>query len=198
MLAIAAILAPTAPAGALDYGDLPAERFPEGGWTDITWEDPGGWSVVDVTDHGVAPGSGDVRGKLDALIATVDAPTVLYFPAGTYTLDSGGDLVIGASNLIIRGDGSHKTVIELGAGQGEIAFRGDDAGSEIDLVDDVAEGESTIALDTTQGLAVGDLVRLEEDAPQWEEDWGRRSNGVMALVTASSSRRTSGEKPAPR
>jgi MYXO-CTERM domain-containing protein len=183
-LSIVAIVASTSPASALDYGDLPAERFPSGDWSDISWSDPGGWSEVDVTEHGVTPGSGDVRAALDSLLATVDSPTVLYFPEGTYTLDSGGDLVIETSDLIFRGDGAHKTVLELGDGQGEIAFRGEDTGSEVFLAADVAAGESVISLDSTQGLEVGDLVRIAEDAPQWEEDWGRRSNGVIALVTA--------------
>jgi MYXO-CTERM domain-containing protein len=182
-LTIAALLAPSSLASAVDYGDLPAERFPSGDWSDISWSDPGGWTVVDVTEHGVNPGAGDVRAALDTLLATVDSPTVLYFPEGTYTLDSGGDLVIETSDLIFRGDGAHKTIIELGDGQGEIAFRGQDAGSEVYLSGDVAAGESTVPLDSTQGLYVGDLVRIDEDAPQWEEDWGRRSNGVVALVT---------------
>jgi len=174
------------------------DRVPSDGWRDLEWEDPypGGWETIDVTTRGVEPGSGDVAGVLQALIDGLGGPTILYFPAGVYELHSSVEM---AGDLILSGAGTDATRLELvGTNQ---AFTWTGVGGQwswgwIDaeyqpraVLADVPVGGDTIQLESTDGLAAGDIVLVAEtiENPSFPSAALARG-GVFALtaVTADS------------
>ena len=61
MLASANVAEATPP----DYGDVPRDSIPAAGWIQDNWTDPGGWEIVNVTDHGVVPNDPQLRFNSD-------------------------------------------------------------------------------------------------------------------------------------
>ena len=167
---------------AVDLGSLPADRFPENAWAPISWDDPGGWTVVDVTTLGITPGIADASGLLSDVIDNATSPTIFYFPPGSYTFM--GPVDIKTDNVIIRGAGSDQTQFYLdGSGNHEIRFLGWDY-DPISVVSNVAEGDNVIVLQDASSLQVGDLLEVTQELYEWDAEWGSRSWGQMVFVTA--------------
>ena len=165
----------------IDYQSLPPERFPAPGWAQIEWEDPGNWTVVDVTTLGIRPGGEDVSALLSTVIDNATTPTVFYFPPGSYTFREAVD--IQTDNIILRGAGTERTQFYIdGDGTHEIRFMGWDY-DPVAVVADVPPGGKILSLEGVSGLRVGDLLEVSQDVPAWEADWGRRSWGQLALIT---------------
>ena len=170
------------PSFVVDYGSLPEDRFPESGWEVITWDDPGGWTIVDVTTQGIFPGIADASGLLEDLIDNATVPTIFYFPPGSYTFM--GPVDIKTDNVIIRGAGSDQTQFYLdGTGNHEIRFLGWDY-DPIAVVSTVQKGDNRIVLQDASSLSVGDLLEVSQELFTWDAEWGKRSWGQVVLVTA--------------
>ena len=166
----------------VDLGSLPAERFPENGWAPISWDDPGGWTVVDVTTLGITPGIADASGLLSDIIDNTTSPTVFYFPPGAYTFM--GPVDIKTDNVIIRGAGSDQTQFYLdGSGNHEIRFLGWDY-DPISVSSNVSEGGNVLVLQDASSLQVGDLIEVTQELYEWDAEWGKRSWGQMVFITA--------------
>jgi len=71
---------------ALDYGDLPVNHIPPDGWENITWNDPGGWSTLNVNDYALPANRSDLNAttKIENLIRSTSGNRILYFPRGIY------------------------------------------------------------------------------------------------------------------
>ena len=165
----------------IDFGSLPPERFPESGWADIAWDDPGGWETVDVTTLGIFPGIADASGLLSDIIDNTSSPTIFYFPPGSYTFMSEVD--IKTDNVILRGAGSDLTQFYLdGPGNHEIRFLGWSF-DPISVTSDVPEGDNRIILQDASSLNVGDLVEVSQEIPEWDAEWGMRSWGQLVFIT---------------
>ena len=170
--------------GVQDYGSLPRDRFPYGGWNVTGWANRGGWTQVDVTEAGIMPGGSDSAPVLESLANQASVPTVFYFPPGEYTFSSQVD--IKNSNVIIRGAGSDQTRFILdGSGAHEIRFLGwnDDP---VDILSSVEEGGRNLSIASTDGLEVGDLIEVSQEIPAWEAEWGIRSWGQLVFITSIS------------
>lgn len=166
----------------VDLGSLPADRFPEGAWTTVSWDDPGGWTVVDVTTQGIFPGIADASGLLSDIIDAATVPTIFYFPPGSYTFL--GPVDIKTDNVIIRGAGSNQTQFYLdGSGDHEIRFLGWDY-DPISVIGTVQEGSNVIPLQDASSISVGDLVEVSQELYTWDAEWGKRSWGQVVVVTA--------------
>lgn len=177
----------------IDFGSLPPDRFPEGGWQPSGWVDPGGWTIVDVTTAGILPGAADAAPQLMELTNNTTGPTIFYFPPGTYTFVSKVD--INDDNIIIRGAGADQTQFFLdGPSQQGIRFMGWTE-SPIAVTNDVPAGAQILSLASTSDLAVGDVVEISQEIPYWEADWGKRSWGQIVLITAISGNQITVDMP---
>ncbi len=174
-------------------GDIPADRLPPGGWSKVTWVDPypGKWTTIDVTTRGLKPGSAEsITPALLKIIDSVTGPTILYFPAGTYKI--GTTNIWGKSDLVLRGAGPDKTILETTSGAC-LDIRGvggrytwDQLPEELKprkIVADVAPGDSTVPVESTAGLAVGDMVMVAELLDQYSYDAAKWGIGGAFLVT---------------
>ncbi|MEZ4700045.1 MAG: discoidin domain-containing protein [Rhodothermales bacterium] len=165
-------------------GDIPASRFPSQGWSPVVWQDPGGWTTIDVTTRGITPAVADVAPLLQDLANNAGVPTILYFPPGTYTFQSQVD--IKEDNIILRGAGSDATRLVIdGSGSHEIRFIGWQE-DPIAITASVPVDGTTITLANAASLAAGDLIEVSQDLADWEADWGKRSWGQIVQVTAVS------------
>ena len=182
IFAQSSILAQSNQYQAVDYGSLPPDRFPTAGWGTISWDDPGGWVLVDVTTLGISPGIANASGLLSDAIDNATEPTIFYFPPGSYTFT--GPVDIKTDNIIIRGAGSDLTQFYLdGPGDHEIRFLGWDR-DPISVTANVSEGDQVIQVQDASSLEVGDLIEVSQDLPTWEAEWGRRSWGQLVLITS--------------
>ena len=176
-----------------DYGSLTPDRFPSSGWSAVHWDDPGGWTIVDVTTAGISPGGSNSAPTLVQLADQATVPTIFYFPPGDYTFTSAVD--INDSNIIIRGAGSDQTRFFLdGSGTHEIRFIGWDD-DPIDILSSVAENAQSFSVASTGGLAVGDLVEVSQELPEWDAEWGIRSWGQLVFITAISGNQVTVDLP---
>ena len=179
--------------GIEDYGSLSPDRFPSSGWSAVHWDDPGGWTTVDVTTAGISPGGSNSAPTLVQLADQATVPTIFYFPPGDYTFTSAVD--INDSNIIIRGAGSDQTRFFLdGSGTHEIRFIGWDD-DPIDILSSVAENAQSFSVASTGGLAVGDLVEVSQELPEWDAEWGIRSWGQLVFITAISGNQVTVDLP---
>lgn len=173
---------PTQFSSQIDYGSLPIDRFPTAEWQEYKWQDPGGWTVIDVTTAGITPGMADASPILMNLANEAEEPTVLYFPPGDYTFVSAVD--INNDNVIIRGAGSDATEFFFdGSAMNGIRFLGWTY-DPVNVVGNVEAGGQTIPLSSTADLSVGDLVQIDQELPEWDAEWGSRSWGQIVSITA--------------
>lgn len=174
-----------------DVGAL-ASRVPPGGWRDVAWEDPhpGGWETVDVTTRGVAPG-GDATAALQALVDGLTGPTILIFPAGVYELHAPVEL---RSEVIVRGAGPEATTFQLVDTTGAFSWTGvggewswgwiEEEYQPRQVLADVAPGGDTIELESTEGLAPGDVVMVAESLDDPSFPSARLGKGGVFALTA--------------
>lgn len=157
-------------ASAQNYGDLPASRFPPAGWNDVTQFNHASWVELDITEAGdvgsnaIPPNSSttDAAAKIEAIVASLAQPAILYFPAGTYYLAS--DLEIAKSNVILKGDGQGLSVLRISAApsaNAEVRFSGTGLDDEITVLTPFpARGDDEVTVADASGIAVGDVVYI--------------------------------------
>ena len=177
-LGLACISAPALGAG---FGTLPPDRFPPAGFSDVPWQDPGGWTTIDVSTQGITPGSSTVAQDLQQLLDAIVTPTVVYLPAGNYTLTQGLSI---KSNTILRGAGADATRLLLAGSAGPIQMIGGWDWVTTPVTADLPAGSNVIPVADASKLVVGDLIRVEQDLAVWAADWGKRSQGQHVLITA--------------
>ncbi|WP_020529044.1 carbohydrate-binding protein [Flexithrix dorotheae] len=138
-----------------DYGDIPANRIAENGWQNLEWDDSGSWTTIDVTNHGITPGSSqDIVDKVEAIIDGGSGKRILNFPAGTFQIKS--TLNISKGDIQIVGAGSAtKFMLEGGSTPGKI-FAGGSRSGNYTLQNNVSRGDNTATLNSTSDLNVGD------------------------------------------
>ena len=154
------------PALAFNYGDLPETRMPPGGWEALTWEDPGAWTTLNVTQHGLPANDSAIDASVaiaNMLAANPTGRLKLFFPAGTYTIKT--TLLIGRSNVWLTGEGP-LTVLRLDAPSTQVldfGFAGSDVGAPIAVSGESLRGDTVITVADATGLAVGNFIRLYLD-----------------------------------
>jgi len=165
---------------AVDYMDIPEDRMAPDGWRNLVWEDPGGWTTIDVSTQGINPGS-DVTSQVNSLINGLDSPTILYFPPGLYYVN---DLSFdyNDNNIILRGAGD-STVFDANTGTVVISLYGTHAGSPVSITQDVAPGGKTVTVSSASGFQPGDIVGVSEDLENYIS-WGKRGRGGVFEIVA--------------
>ena len=108
-LYIGVLLLCTLTASAIDYGDMPKNLLPPGGWSHDKWTDPGNWQVVDVTKHGLKPNDQSINAtaKVSQIISNGSGYRILYFPPGKYWFTT--NLTIKTNGIRLKGAGADKT-----------------------------------------------------------------------------------------
>lgn len=144
---------------ALDTGDLPADYLPPAGWTDVTWQDPGGWTTIDVTKQGLSPSTtGDASAKLATIVNGASGNSILYFPPGTYTFSK--TITISRSNIRLMGAGPDQTIFSLTSGSTGVAFTGSLNATEYALSTGAARGDQAIETGSASSIRAGDILWL--------------------------------------
>lgn len=170
-----------------------ASRVPPGAWPDFEWEDPfpGGWTTIDVTTRGIAPGAGDVSAALQSLIDGLSGPTILTFPPGTFELHAPVEM---RGELILRGAGSDATQFSL-VGTSR-AFTWEGVGGQWawpwiepeygprEIQADVPVDGDTIPLADTAGLHPGDVVMVAEAIENPSFPSAKYARGGIFALTA--------------
>ncbi len=170
------------PLAAFDYGDLDPSKFPPSGWQEYTWDDPGGWTTINVVNNGVTRNDTtvDVAVQVENLIASGTGRRILYFPAGDYTLKT--TLNINDSDIRIQGDGIDQTVFKLDFLPGKftgISFSGNATGFPIiSITAGATRGSDQVTLANAAGFDVGDFVEIADPT------FTAATKGQLFIVTA--------------
>jgi hypothetical protein len=100
-----------------------------------------------------------------ATAASTKQPQVVFLPAGTYR--TSGAISIDRSNVVLRGAGKGKTIInnqsvtaaavEISGGQGYFKTT-----PVVNVVGSIAKGAATIEVANAAGFAVGDILQLDQ------------------------------------
>jgi len=166
-----ATASPAAAAGDFDYGDINPDYLPPSPWPVVTYKDPGGWTTVDVTKHGLKPYDASKPIPADAVDAAEAIRKILsetegqgrrrlYFPAGNYVIKS--SLILREGELWFDGDGTNTTFhcdFPEGQNYNHIYFKGH-VEEPVALVGVPKRGDATVELAEAMDLKVGDLVRV--------------------------------------
>lgn len=160
-LALSLLVVPVTAATSVDYGDIKPEYLPPSPWPVVTYRDPGKWSTIDVTKHGLKPNTDvDAAEVVRKILADTKGRRRLFFPAGTYVLKS--PLFILEGDIWLDGAGK-KTRFVLDFEEGKeyncIFFKGD-ADEPLALAGTPKRGDSSVELMEKTDLKVGDLVRV--------------------------------------
>lgn len=190
LLAVAMATVMASPVSAVDYGDLPANRMAPSGWINYQWDDTGGWTQINVNNHGLPKNnpSVDAGQKLEEIIADTvgDGKRIIYFPAGTYYFQT--PAVITHWNIQLKGDGS-QTVLNLNFADNTtpqlhgIKFTGSE-GASYDLAASAARGDDQVTLASSAGLAKNDYVLVREFVDDVSNRDPNRAYGQIVKVTA--------------
>lgn len=98
---------------------IPADRIPPSGWKDYSFDNPGGWTTINVTDHGLTPDEPniDTASKINEILEKTEGRRILYFPEGTYYLNS--QCTITTGDIQITGDGMDRTIFKITSPENE-------------------------------------------------------------------------------
>jgi hypothetical protein len=109
-----------------DYGDINPDYQPPSPWPVVEYEDPGGWTTIDVSEHELEPDTDvDAAVAIAKIIADTEGRRRLFFPAGTYTLKS--SLWIRVGDIWLDGEGKETRFVldfEEGKEYNGIIFKG--------------------------------------------------------------------------
>ena len=143
----------------IGYSRLPAQP-----WKNTQWNDPGGWTTINVTGQGLPANDTNIDAavQLANIINSTSGNRRLYFPTGTYYFQTSP--TIHNNDIWIDGDGSSNTIFDLGApGSTNVAinFSGNSHnGTPISVVGSPASGDTALTLANVTGLSVGEIIQL--------------------------------------
>ncbi len=152
------------------YGDIPASRMAPSGWQNIQFNDPGGWTTINVTQNGLPANDSsiDAGQKLEDIVASTSGRRRIYFPAGTYTFKTTATLNV-SGDIWIDGDGMDQTVFNLDFPKWQkingIEIKGPfnppGGTSNVDIVGTPNRGDNQITVTNASQFQVGDYVRVK-------------------------------------
>jgi len=166
---VCGMASPEEATGGFDYGDIKPDYLPPSPWPVISYQDPGGWTTIDVTEHGLKPYPGrrpppdadvDAAAAIRKILAETQGRRRLYFPAGNYMIKS--PLIVQEGDIWIDGDGRNtRFFLDFPEGQeyNSFYFKGVKEDS-VALVGVPKRGDASVELADEMDLKVGDLVRV--------------------------------------
>jgi chitodextrinase len=123
-------------------------------------------TLIDVT---AAPYNADKTGATDsvaainAAITAASSNSVVYFPAGTYRINSA--ITVQKSNITLRGAGMNSTIIDC-RGTGCIVFRGGDGfynAPQFPITAGLTKGSTQITVSNASTISIGQLLKIVSD-----------------------------------
>jgi hypothetical protein len=140
--------------------------------------------IIDITGspyNADNTGATDCSAKITAAITAAGSSGVVYFPAGTYRIQSTIKLKPG---VILRGAGSDKTSLhfDITGASNLIEMKGSPVGSNLSLSANAFRGSSTVVLTSVSGLAAGSTIYLYQDPGLLAWDNWASTNNFMQVV----------------
>ncbi len=130
-------------------------------------------------------------GEIDAALddaKSVSGTSIIYFPAGTYNIDSTIFLHIedNGSNIIFQGAGSDKTTLKFTVGNNKNCFKisGKQNSTIIYLDTGIPKGTNSISGNGISMLNVGNWIRLCEYSHGVYDDWAQHSIGQITQLAS--------------
>ncbi len=160
--------------------------------------------TVSVRDYGaVGDGQHDDSAAFESAVAAVAKPGVVAIPAGTYRLTR---TLTPASGVVLRGAGAKASFLVFNMGGSAdplIDFTTYNSRSWSSLTQDAPLGATSMTLASASGIAVGDVMEIEQQNdpakmytdPEWNQDWAQSVVGQFAVVTAVSGKAVSLDRP---
>jgi hypothetical protein len=160
--------------------------------------------TVSVRDYGaVGDGLTDDSAAFESAMAAVAKPGVVIIPAGTYRLSR---TLKPTSGLVLRGQGATVSLLVFhmgGATDPLIDFTTYNSRPFSSLGQDAALGATSLTLTAASGVAVGDVMEIEQQNdpakmytdPEWNQSWAQSVVGQFAVVTAVSGTTVSLDRP---
>ncbi|MEM8765162.1 MAG: glycosyl hydrolase family 28-related protein, partial [Bacteroidota bacterium] len=167
-----------------DFGDFPSSRVPPTKWVPYKYQASGSWTTVNVTNHGITPGNQNIDAG-PIIQNLVDGYSQnqrirLYFPAGTYYLNS--KILLRKSNLWIDGDGPSNTIIKVNTNNnGDPSIRivwPLETQTNTSVNGTVDRGDNNITVANGAGISAGEGIRIREG--------GNSSTGAGQIAIVSS------------
>ncbi|MBN1889231.1 MAG: hypothetical protein JW850_14655 [Thermoflexales bacterium] len=141
--------------------------------------------IVDVRAAGaVGDGVTDDAGAIQAAIDGASNPAVIFFPAGTYRIQSQLRL---KSGIVLRGEGYKLSHLECRNAYGCLRMEGSVAGGFVSVSGGGAKGSTQIVVSDASGFSVGQGGELQQDdiVPP-KASWGADAVGQMVKIVAIS------------
>ena len=167
---------------------IPSSRLPPDGWNEVIWNDPGGWTTIDVTTQGLAADNAslDAAQKIEDIIAVGSGNRILYFPAGTYYLKTTCDIAI--SGIQIKGVGSQtRFIIENPTDDKMDGFKvSGSSGAETTVTSSsLNRGAATLNVADASSYAPGDYLYLRLEAGK-KAGWGEPLEAQIVRIESKS------------
>jgi autotransporter-associated beta strand protein len=145
----------------IDPSRLPAQL-----WKNTQWNDPGGWTTIDVSTRGLPPNNTNVDASLQLsnIIAMTSGRRRYYFPPGIYYFRT--SYFIHNNDTWIDGAGASNTVFSIdapGSDNMQLGFSGSRLGSPVAVAGSIAAGDTAITLTNASTFAIGDMIQLYAD-----------------------------------
>jgi len=140
-------------------------------------------NVIDITDSGaVGDGLTDDAAAIQTAIDSAPNPAVIYFPPGTYRIES--ELTL-KSGIVLRGAGYRETQIVCQNAVGCISILGSIAGDFVDLQSGLGQGSTQVVVADGTQFSVGQGAQLQQDdiVPP-SASWGAAAIGQMVKIVA--------------
>ncbi|MHC1790154.1 glycosyl hydrolase family 28-related protein [Solidesulfovibrio sp.] len=189
-----------ATASAQNYAD-PAASWDRAG---LRLPPPPPVQTVSVRDFGAAgDGETDDTAAFERAMAAVARPGVVHIPAGDYRLSR---TLVPTSGLVLRGEGAKlsRLIFNMGGTTAPlIDFTTYNSRPWTSLTADAALGQSSLTVASVSGMAVGDMLEIEQqnDAagmytdPEWNQSWAQSVVGQFVAITAVSGNVVRLERP---
>ncbi|RAV01441.1 hypothetical protein [Paenibacillus sp. YN15] len=187
LIVFIAVSANPAPANALDYGALPSGIMPSNGWSNIVWNDPGGWTTINVALHGLSANDPnvDAAAAVNSILGSTSGRRVLYFPEGDYYFKT--TLSIATGDIIIQGNGLESTTFYIGDASHpntELRFDGGGPDTPVSVTGSLAAGSSSITVSNASGLNPGDYILVYLSAGRVA--WGTYTESQIVRIASKS------------
>jgi hypothetical protein len=177
------------------YGDMPESLNPPSGFQEIVWKNPGEWTRIDVTRHGLPANDPrvDASQKILQIVNGGSRRRVLFFPAGTYHFKT--DCLITQGNIVLRGEGLRSTefLLDAPANQSvQIGFKGRKSQEEVAISHRIARGDNRITVADGSSYEVGDFIAVYDKAGgrwpwgpphgRWEDELGYLDGSLFEIL----------------
>lgn len=149
---------------------------------------------IDVTAAGViADNSTDNTAALQQLIDNATAPTVLFFPEGTYAFEG---TIVFSDSVVIRGECPQNTILNFdlnGAAAPSFLWNSNDISSSTVLIlSGFTKGSTSITVSNASTFTVGEYIEITQDndpelmytRADWNVSWAQDVVGQMCEITA--------------